>query len=409
MTLQDILALIALVVAVVALPSALITMRAARRGDGRDAFLTHLRSLRDHQFSLAGDLLDRSPQGWRVTGFPMLARTDWVPGEPFDLSELSIVWRDHDDVAFVEQARRRAARVLAPLRVQPITRYSDALVRIAEMDQLFDGVVYRLVDVELGDDVKQLTFSRSSYFAYLDTCEVLAFEAERRRAAGKRVDGRGSYRRALKDPFDCRNRVTSLGVNTLTIRVEGRRGGFYLHQRNPKSVVNNSSQLGLVPAGEFTPSDRSAEALVHDRDIWRNIMREYAEEFLGADDAQGQGGRWIDYRGASPYRELEQARVAGKVRVKVLGLGIDPLPWKPELLTVCLIDADVFDAVFPVVPDHNSEGTILAGNGHDGLPFDAPTVARYCAESTISPNAKACLSLAWRSRAELGLGAGRGA
>lgn len=168
-------------------------------------------------------------------------------------------------------------------------------------------------------------------------------------------------------------------------------------------MVNNAGLLGLIPAGEFAPSDVSSEAFVNDLDIWRNIMREFAEELLGADDAQGQGGRWIDYGAISPYQDLERARSNGKLRIKVLGLGIDPLVWKPELLTVCLIDSEEFDAIFAPVPTRNEEGTILMGNGRDGLPFTARTVARYCAEGSISPNAKATLQLAWRFRAELGL------
>ena len=403
MTLQDVLAVGALVVALLALPSVWISSRAAKKSSGTETFLAHLRSLRETQSSLTTRVLEQSPQNWRVSGIPMLARAEWIPSVPFDLEDLVIDWRAGDDGQTVDRARRASARVLSSLQIAPISRYSDALVQIAGMTGLFDGTIYRLIEVDLKTSAKRMTFTRSSYFSYLDTCEILTFEADRRRATGKKVDGRGTLRRELGDPFDLRNRVTSLGINTLTMRVEGDHAGFFLHRRDPNRVVNNSSLLGLVPAGEFTPSDVSNEAFVNDLDIWRNIMREYAEEFLGVDDAQGRGGRWIDYAGASPYRDLERARVNGTLRVKVLGLGIDPVAWKPELLTVCLIEAVEFDAIFAPVLARNDEGTILMGNGRDGLPFDARTVAQYCAERTISPTAKASLQLAWKFRTELGL------
>jgi hypothetical protein len=405
LTLQDVLTAGALLVALLALPSAWISSRAAKRSNGAEVFLAHSRSLREEQSSLAACVFERSPQDWRDGGIPMLARPEWIPSAPFDLEDLVIAWKEADDGQEVEKARRAAARVLSPLQIAPISRYSDALVQIAGISALFDGTVYRLLDVDLASDAKRMLFTSSSYFPYLDTCEVLAFEAELRRSAGKRIDGRGTLRRELVDPFELRNRVTILGINALTVRVENDRARFFLHRRNPKQVVNNSGLLGLIPAGEFAPSDVSSEARLNDFNIWRNIMREYAEELLGADDAQGQGGRWIDYANTFPYRELEQARARGNLRIKILGLGIDPLTWKPELLTICLIEAKEFDSIFTPVPNRNDEGTILTGNG-DGLPFNVRTVAQYCTESAISPNAKAALQLAWQFRTELGLNRG---
>src|ERR1700730_3166606 len=383
MNLQDILALIlalgALVVGILALPAARAQVLSTRKVDGKDAFRAHLVSLRGDQLRLTRQALDRSPERWRGGGFPMLARSAWIPDAPFDLSEISIRWQKegHNDEA-LEAARHSASELLSKLRLGLVDRYSTALTEIAGMNGLFDGKIYRLVDAELTPETKRMTFAESSYFAYLDTSEVLALEAEFLVANKKRIDRAGSHRRSLGNPFDFRNRVVSLGIDTLTIRVAGQYAGFFLHRRDPKQVVNNADLIGVIPAGEFTPSDVSGEALMNDLDIWKNIMREYAEEMLGVEDALGQGGRWIDYAAESPYRELNDAKANGLLKVKVLGLGIDPLPWKPELLTVCIIDAQSFDAIFAAMPKRNDEGIILTGNGKDGLPFDAATVARYC-------------------------------
>jgi hypothetical protein len=132
-------------------------------------------------------------------------------------------------------------------------------------------------------------------------------------------------------------------------------------------------------------------------------MREYAEEFLGAEDAQGKGGTWIDYKEDFPYRDLNIARADRRLHVYILGLGFDPLVWKPELLTVCVIEAQAFDRIFSSMVSENEEGLILKGRGSLGLPFEPATIERYCSAADISPNAKACLQLAWKHRAILHL------
>lgn len=401
MTLTDYLAVGAILVAAPATWAGWFTWRTARRAGGKDGFRAQLASLRVNQMMLTRRMLAASPDQYRQAGMPMLIKPEWAGAAPFDLADLKVEWRDDQpDFGDLDRFRRAAARVLAKVKVAPVTRYSTAMVEIAGLSKLFDGMIYRLVDVDLTADIKRMVFTRSGYFAYLDTCEVLAFEAQLAHAVWWR---RASYRRRLRDPFDFRNRVASLGIDTLTIRRDGDRAGFFLHQRDPKRVVNNATLLGVIPAGEFTPSDVSSEAVSRDLDLWKNIMREYAEEMLGVDDAQGQGGKWIDYASESPYWELEMARATGELQVKVLGLGVDPLPWKPELLTVCVIDAEVFDRIFAPVPPRNDEGIIIAGDGK-GLPFDAATIDRYCHEDKVSPNTEACLRLAWQHRAELGLG-----
>ncbi|MFD9698771.1 hypothetical protein [Lentzea sp. NPDC059081] len=397
MTLQDYLAAGALAAGVLALPAAWAawsSWRTTRQAGGKDRFLDHLRSLRDNQGTLTRRVLEASPERLRQPGLPLLTKPEWSLVVPFDLADIKVEWLDGqlDDVT---KLRRASSKVLAKLRIAPITRYSTALVEIAGLTRLFDGVIYRLIEAEFTADVKRMVFCRATYFADLDTSEVLAFEAQTSR--------RRPYRRRLQDPFDFRRRVAGLGIDTLTIRRDGERAGFFLHRRDPKNVVNNASMIGLIPAGEFTPSDVSSEAMSRDLDLWKNIMREYAEEMLGVPDAQGQGGRWIDYASESPFWELEMARATGQLQVKVLGLGIDPLPWKTELLTVCVIDAEVFDRIFAPVPVRNEEGIIIAGDRKNGLLFDATTVDRYCREPDVSPNTQACLRLAWRYRDQLGL------
>jgi hypothetical protein len=378
--------------------SATIAIQKARKDKQEQRFRDVYGSVHGNSPHLRRRVLEQSEHR-PVPSTSLLTKPGWFPEAPYDLDDIAIVWVDR-----ARRPREPASRkVLPAARLGRRSTYSSALKEVAGLHGLFDGPIYRLLDAHLEVGDKRMTFTESSYFEYLDTTEVLAFEAARRERSRQRIDGRGTYRRKLADPFSFRNHVVSLGINTLTLRVDENRAGFFLLRRDPTHVVNNSTMVCAIPAGEFTPSDLTSEALENDRDLWKNIMREYAEEFLGDADAVGQGGRWIDYSAESPYAELNHAKETGGLRIKILGFGIDPLTWKPELLTVCLIDSEVFDTVFAKMVDRNDEGLLLTGSNRRGLRFDATTVRRYCEDERTSPDASACLQLAWQFRRELGL------
>ncbi|OLT23765.1 hypothetical protein BJF78_31540 [Pseudonocardia sp. CNS-139] len=316
--------------------------------------------------------------------------------QPYPLAEITV--RAAGPGPDPEAGRRRAAAVLAGPRH---ARYSAVLRTAGGMTSLFDGRIYRPLRIETVAGRLAITVTDGSYFDFLDTSDVLGLETE----LGRRGDrpGREPYRRFLRDPFDLANRVASLGIGVLTVRAAGERCTFFLHHRDPRHVAGSADLVAVVPAGEFAPSDISAEAVDNDRDLWRTVMREYAEEFLGAEDAQGRGARWIDYDGEPPYRDLQDGLATGAVRVSVLGLGLEPLTWKPQLLTVCRIEAPLFDAVFGAMVRRNEEGTLLVGRGR-GLPFDERTVTRYVSSPATAPSTRDTLRLAWRHRHHLGIG-----
>jgi hypothetical protein len=76
---------------------------------------------------------------------------------------------------------------------------------------------------------------------------------------------------------------------------------------------------GVFQPASIMPSNHPA-----DRDMWCNMMREYSEEFLGNPEHDGDGDP-IDYAHQEPFRSLNTARDAGKIRVWCLGVGIDAL------------------------------------------------------------------------------------
>ena len=72
--------------------------------------------------------------------------------------------------------------------------------------------------------------------------------------------------------------------------------------------------LSVMPTGVFQPASILPTHDTPDFDMWHNMMREYSEEFLGNPEHDGDGDP-IDYARQEPFRSLDAARNAGKIRV----------------------------------------------------------------------------------------------
>lgn len=396
MALQDIIALLALIAALVTVPAGVLAYRSSRKEAQTEGFKRAMDVLRDRQVELNAAALDESPESWRLPELPILGKREWVPTVPLDIRDIGLT------LAEERPEPRSKTDYPLPSSTKKADRqgYSAIMQQVGGLD-LFNGRIYRLTGVDA--DLKHMEFAVAKYYDYLDSSEVMAYESAERVASGRKGVLRGSYRKALGDPFSLKNRVTSLGINTLTIRLNGGDPTFFLHERDPKKVAIDSALISVAPAGEFTPSDRTLESVQSDFSLWRNIMREYAEEFLGHEEARGRGGRWIDYATSSPYVELQRGIDEGSVRCWVLGLGLDPLNWKPELMTVCVLDSNVFDTVFEEMVERNDEGEMLVGPQDKGLKFDEATVNLYARAAHTAPSTKACLLLAWQHRELFGV------
>src|SRR5262249_46748273 len=137
----------------------------------------------------------------------------------------------------------------------------------------------------------------------------------------------GPYRRQLRDPFNLATRKCAIGFSVLTVRQAPNELSFFLHRRDGR-VSTAKNRTGLIPAGEFQPSDDSGLSVRNDLDLWPAMMREYAEELLGMEEARFRRGAPIDYNRELPFRELQAARRRGTIRPYVIDVRIDPLSWK---------------------------------------------------------------------------------
>jgi hypothetical protein len=142
----------------------------------------------------------------------------------------------------------------------------------------------------------------------------------------------------------------------------------------------------------------------NDFDLWRNITREYSEELLETPEHDGTRTEPIDYATWRLYQALEQAQGAGTVTAFLLGVGLDALTLAATILTVVVIEDDVFDAVFGQTVRYNEEGEIVGiGDGLpvEGIPFTAESVTRMLQQEPMAAPGAACLALAWQHREAL--------
>nr|AGS49729.1 transcriptional regulator, XRE family [uncultured bacterium esnapd14] len=72
--------------------------------------------------------------------------------------------------------------------------------------------------------------------------------------------------------------------------------------RDAADVATSGGVIGVMPAGVFQPSIVRPGDHAADFDLWRNIMREYSEEFLGNPEHDGDGPG-ADYP-AEPLRTI---------------------------------------------------------------------------------------------------------
>jgi hypothetical protein len=121
------------------------------------------------------------------------------------------------------------------------------------------------------------------------------------------------------------------------------------------------------------------------------MLREFDEELRGTPEEYGAGP--VDYESWPFGRHMAAALDRGQIRVWCLGLGVDPLTYATDLLTVAVIDSRVFDKLFSLAPRRNDEGSVLAARE-----FAAHVIDRVVTSEPVQAAGAAVLRLAWRHR-----------
>ncbi|HEY0935500.1 MAG TPA: hypothetical protein VGD91_17360, partial [Trebonia sp.] len=171
---------------------------------------------------------------------------------------------------------------------------------------------------------------------------------------------------------------------------------FPLHYRRPGQVGHAGGLYTVLPVGVFQPSGEARWNEANDFSLWRGLLREYAEELLGADEDHGSERAPIDYAGWPLARAMTSGLAGGRVRAWCLGLGADPLTFALDLLAVVVIDAPLYDELFGDLVDVNAEGRVISPR-----PFGHSSVTGLLRDAPLQAASAAVLALALAGRAAL--------
>ncbi|MGW6279200.1 hypothetical protein [Kribbella sp. NPDC055071] len=321
------------------------------------------------------------PSDHRVAGTPLLAPSPWIPATPIPLESIRL---EYDPDAVFNGVTGRAFE--AEGTVYP--SYADAIADLAPPAVFENRPTYRLLSADLTASTPVLRLGRGTYFDSINTGEASAHEYAARRL-GRRADT--PLRTAIGAPWDPTRRPTNLAISTLVIR-RGSPSTFLVHWRDPAKVGHAGGLYQVVPSGVFQPSADAAWNEQNDFNLWRNLVRELAEELLGTSEDHGSDTAPIDYDSWPFAIALGAAVSTGAARAYCVGLGVDPLTFATDLLTVLVIDAATFDDLFGTAITDNAEGRVLTPQ-----PFTASIVNDFTHERPMQAAGAAILQRAWQS------------
>lgn len=337
------------------------------------------------------------PESHRAPGGHVLAAPGWLLDKPVPLESVELRWATDQP----------PAPVLPSLdHVLPLTMhgdryagYSRAVRDLVRPRLLENRPSYRLIGTDLAEP-PTLTYGTTTFFEVFDFKQAIAheFKAAWLNANRSLPSWEGlPLRAAIAATFDPTQMLVAPGVNTLTIRRDrtGNDHRFVLHERDGGKVADGGGLCHVMPAGEFQPSSVAAADLHNDFSLWRNIMREFSEEFLGNPEHDGSGTRSINYTEDEPFRSFELARAEGALRVWYYGLILEPLELGAATMTVAVIDDDVFDRLFARIVTTNDEGYLVGKDGRTDMPFSIEAIDRL--NTRLSASAITLLDLAWKS------------
>jgi hypothetical protein len=361
--------------------------------------------LDDKRFGLGRGAARLYPDHPTVGPTPLLTARRWMPAAPVRLSDLTLDLEPNRAVR--ESFTDAATAVVLPERSDG-ARYESYSAALTELTgRTFDNRgTYRLQAAHLRG-VGRLAFGLGRYFDGLDVGEAAAHEFAAVRL-GLLADDEQRIRRAIGDPCDPARRPTNVAISTLSLRHDRttRETTCLLHWRDPNKVGHAGGLYQVLPTGVFQAAGGPGWNLRNDFDLWRSMIREYAEELLGADEGYGAERAPIDYAAWPFAAAMARGLADGAIRAYVLGLGVDALTLATDLLTVVVIDAGLYDELFDRVIAVNQEGRVLSSVDEHrtsayGIPFTADMVSRFTEDEPMQAAGAAVLWSAWEQRAAL--------
>ena len=357
------------------------------------------------------------PAGLRLAGTPLLAPPAWRLPAPVPLDALQLELRPETSAPDLPDLARLCPAAL-PERADGTRyrRYSEVVADLAAPAVFENRPTYRLIDADLaGPAGPRLAFGRGRFFDSVDAGGAAGFEYAAARldparggspgaapasasAMAGQAEPEGAYRAALGGPAGLARRAAALATSALTLRHDRAAGtaSFPVHYRQPGKVSHAGGLYQVIPVGVFQPSGEAPWNEANDFSLWRGLLREYAEELLGAEEEYGSEQAPIDYAAWPLAKAMTDGLADGQVRAWCLGLGADPLTFALDLLAVVVIDAPLYDRLFGAPVEVNAEGRVIAPR-----PFDPAAVGALLRDAPLQAAAAALLTLALAHRRAL--------
>lgn len=357
--------------------------------------------LQEHRHDLSAVAAGQYPDVVKVAETPLLGCPEWLPvGEPVPLESV-VLERATSPVEPLITGAEPFTEHLRPERPDG-TRYpsySAAMGDLAAPRVFRNRSTYRLGSADLSGDLPRMVFGVGTYFEGIDVGEACAHEFA---AAQLGLIGATPLRDAVGDPCDPGRRPTNVAVSTLTLRYDPATGeaSFPLHWRDPAKVGHAGGLYMVMPVGIFQAAGDEPWHAQNDFSLWRCMLREFAEELLGQPEDHGDGA--IDYDDWPFSAQMTKALADGDIRAQVVGLGVDPLTFATDLLTVVTIDARIYDQLFESIVDTNDEGRLAPADGtaRGRWQLTEESVHRLTSDEPMQAAGAALVRLAWEHRAE---------
>ncbi len=351
--------------------------------------------LRDRRYELAVCAAREYLESAVVEGTPLLSTPLWLPDEPIPLDHIKLQYTPAEKFDGITGTEPIVQRLL-PTRADgtKYRTYSDAVATLAAPAIFENRSTYRLIRANLRSN-PYMIFGSGHYFDGIDLGDAVAHEFT---AATLSEIVTQDLRTAIGDPHNPTRRLMNVAISTLTLRCDRAAGAvtFPLHRRDGARVGHAGGMYQVLPVGIFQPAGEEPWNTANDFSLWRCIIRELAEELRGdVEDYDTHRGS-IDYDTWSFAHQLTRALDTAQVHAFCLGIGVDPLTFATDILTVVTIDAPMYDELFGDIADTNTEGMIIPV-----VPFTAQTVERYTSIEPMQAAGAGLLRLAWRHRSTL--------
>ncbi len=192
------------------------------------------------------------------------------------------------------------------------------------------------------------------YIDFINTCDLMSYEivnAFNNPSESKPDSPKMElpYRASIK-PLEFNNRFTAIGVCTLTIFInvkDSDKDYFLLHSRN-SSTAEGARSFHVVPAGSYQPLERYSirgGRLTKPRTMDETVYKEFGEEILTLSNV---GDIVTDGM-------IDLVKKGLVTKIYYIGLGLEPLNLKAEVLSFMIIDAGESDLF-----KNKSAGTIAS-------------------------------------------------